>query len=156
MDTFYSLLQSATPWTISYSSGMRKEPFRWPTGWRYLSSSWRRRRTCATAPNTTTQVGSAARARFWLFLPFLKTSDTSCFLLRVVLIDRTITERSDGDQEFSHQADGCREISLLQHLVVTWISPSKGGCSQSREASAGTDSRGSSSVISRFEPGYKR
>lgn len=58
-----SLLQSATPWTTSYSSGTRREPCRWLTAWRYLSSYWKRRRTCATAPNTTTQVSETRQTQ---------------------------------------------------------------------------------------------
>lgn len=47
-------------------------------------------------------------------------------------------------------------ISLLERLLVTWISPSRGDCSQSREASVGSDSKSSSSAIRRFEPECKR
>lgn len=63
-----SPLQSDTLWTTWYSSGTRREPCRWPMAWRYLSSYWKRRRTCATAPSTTTQVSVVSTLLKYLHL----------------------------------------------------------------------------------------
>lgn len=51
-----AVLQSDTPWTTWYSSGLIKVPFRWLMDWLYHSFSSETRRTWATAPNTITQV----------------------------------------------------------------------------------------------------